>query len=198
MGFTLAEGRTVHLPDVKDDPELKGSIVARLTESRTVVGVPMLRDGRSIGGMVLARYAVRPFGEREIELVQTFADQAAIAIENVRLFNETKEALERQSAVSEVFKTISRTVFELAPTLQTVVENAAKLADADVAWMTQRFDRQLLHVGCALLAARRELEARFERAPTTFRPHRDPAGQKLIMARVYAESRTIDVPDIKG
>jgi signal transduction histidine kinase len=91
MGFTLAEGHTVHLPDVKEDPELRGSTVARLTDARTVVGVPMLRDGRSIGGMVLARYEVRPFSERELDLVQTFADQAAIAIENVRLFNEIQD-----------------------------------------------------------------------------------------------------------
>src|SRR6185503_300299 len=77
MGFTLAEGHMVHLRDVKEDPELKGSTVARLTASRTVVGVPMLRDGRSIGGMVLARYQVRPFEEHELDLVQTFADQAA-------------------------------------------------------------------------------------------------------------------------
>ncbi|MGH2492205.1 MAG: GAF domain-containing protein, partial [Candidatus Limnocylindria bacterium] len=106
MGFTLAEGRTVHLPDVRDDPDLKHSVIVRATESRTVVGVPMLREGRSIGAMVLARFEVRPFGDRELELVQTFADQAAIAIENVRLFNETKEALERQTATAQVLRAI--------------------------------------------------------------------------------------------
>ncbi len=91
MGFTLAERRTVHVADVREDVDLKGSTVVRLTESRTVVGVPMLREGHTIGGMVLARYEVRPFSEREIELVQTFADQAAIAIGNVRLFNEIQD-----------------------------------------------------------------------------------------------------------
>jgi GAF domain-containing protein/anti-sigma regulatory factor (Ser/Thr protein kinase) len=91
MGFTLAERRTVHVADVREDEDLKGSTVVRLTESRTVLGVPMLREGHTIGGMVLARYEVRPFSEREIELVQTFADQAAIAIGNVRLFNEIQD-----------------------------------------------------------------------------------------------------------
>jgi signal transduction histidine kinase/putative methionine-R-sulfoxide reductase with GAF domain len=138
MGFTLAEGRTVHLRDVKEDPTLKGSLVARLTASRTVVGVPMLRDGRSIGGMVLARYDVRPFDVREIDLVQTFADQAAIAIENVRLFSETKESLEQQTAVSEVLKTISRSAFELQPVLDTVITSAVRLCSADSGFVFRR------------------------------------------------------------
>ncbi|HJW48314.1 MAG TPA: GAF domain-containing protein, partial [Candidatus Limnocylindria bacterium] len=195
MGFTLAEGRTVHLPDVKEDPELKGSIVARLTESRTVVGVPMLRDGRSIGGMVLARYAVRPFSEREIELVQTFADQAAIAIENMRLFNETKEALQRQSAVSEVLKTISGTVFDLDPTLQTVVENAAKLADADVAWMMHSIDSKSYTWG-PRYGRTPQNEALFaERPPLFARAFEIDRARGSIVGRVYAEARTIEVSD---
>src|SRR5258706_10828515 len=98
----------------------------------------MLRDGRGIGGMVLARYQVRPFGERELDLVQTFADQAAIAIQNVRLFNETKESLEQQTAVGEVLKAISRSVFDVDPILRTVIETAARLANSELAWITRR------------------------------------------------------------
>ncbi len=79
---------TLHLPDVKANPAFHESLVVHATRSRTVLGVPMLREGSVIGAMVLARYEVRPFSDREIELVQTFADQAAIAIENVRLFKE--------------------------------------------------------------------------------------------------------------
>ena len=196
MGVTLGEGRTMHVPDVKEDLRLKTSLVARLTQSRTVVGVPMLREGRSIGGMVLARYEVRPYSEREIELVQTFADQAAIAIENVRLFSETKESLERQSAVSEVLKTISRTVFELAPTLQTVVENAARLCDADVAWMSQRVSDA---TGKMISGAPRfgakwartpELLARIEPDQNST-PH-----ERSIMGRTYTDRRTIALDDI--
>jgi signal transduction histidine kinase/HAMP domain-containing protein len=82
---------TLHVPDAKADAMFGHSRVVQSTASRTVLGVPMLREGEVIGAMVLARYEVRPFSEREIELVQTFADQAAIAIENVRLFNEIEE-----------------------------------------------------------------------------------------------------------
>jgi len=100
MGVMLADRRTIHVADVKKDEQLKGSVVARLSESRTVIGVPMLREGVSIGGMVLARYEVRPFSEREIELVQTFADQAAIAIGNVRLFNEIQDKSQQLEVAS--------------------------------------------------------------------------------------------------
>src|SRR5205823_12574760 len=118
------DGRTtVQIPDAKADPVLGTSLVVRLTESRAVLGVPMLREGRVIGGIVLARYDVRPFNERDVELVQTFADQAAIAIENVRLFDQTRASLDRQTAISNVLKTRSRTVFDLEPALEAVVES---------------------------------------------------------------------------
>lgn len=83
--------RLLHVADAKADPMLRDARVVRLTDARTVLGVPMLRDEQVIGTLVLARFEVRPFSEREIELVQTFADQAAIAIENIRLFNDIAE-----------------------------------------------------------------------------------------------------------
>src|SRR5207249_11054133 len=110
----------------------------------TLLGVPLLRDGRVIGVFALTRNEVRPFTDRQVELVRTFADQAAIAIENTRLFVATKEALEQQTAVGEVLKTISRSAFDLQPVLDTVVENAARLADADMAWMIRRDGDQLV------------------------------------------------------
>jgi GAF domain-containing protein/anti-sigma regulatory factor (Ser/Thr protein kinase) len=192
MGFTLAEGKTVHLPDVKEDPELKGSVVARLTASRTVVGVPMLRDGRSIGGMVLARYEVRPFSERELELVQTFADQAAIAIENVRLFNDTKESLEQQTAVGEVLKTISRSAFDLDTVLSTVVENAARLSDADLAWMGRFVQRGISGSHSPIRWAR-------DGDMTAFGELGDsppPAAPGSIMVRAFTDRRTVHIEDI--
>ena len=150
--------------------------------------------------MVLARYQVRPFADREMELVQTFADQAAIAIENVRLFNETKESLERQTAISDLLKTISQTVFELAPTLQTVVENAARLCSADAAWMTQmvgevpgRSPRTSIGPRFGARWARTpELFARF-RADGAGYPPNDP---RSIMGQAYVQRRAIAVEDI--
>jgi signal transduction histidine kinase len=91
MSTVVTLRSTLHVPDVKADPVFSKTRVVQSTASRTVLGVPMLREGRAIGAMVLSRYQVRPFNYREIELVETFADQAAIAIENVRLFREVDE-----------------------------------------------------------------------------------------------------------
>ena len=88
--------------------------------------------------MVLARYEVKPFAEREIELVQTFADQAAIAIENVRLFNETKEALDQQSAVAAVLGEISKSGFQLQPVLESVIGAATMLCAAQQGFIYRR------------------------------------------------------------
>jgi signal transduction histidine kinase len=92
---------------------------------------PLLREGRAFGTLLLRRREVRPFSEREIALLKTFGDQAAIAIENVRLFNETREALAQQTATADVLKAISRTTFELDPVLDTLIENATRLCKAD-------------------------------------------------------------------
>src|SRR5207237_9593412 len=88
-----------------------------------------------VGVYSVARLQVRPFTDREIALVRTFADQAAIAMENVRLASETKVALEQQTAVAEVLKVISRSAFDLKPVLETVTESAARLCDADLGWV---------------------------------------------------------------
>jgi GAF domain-containing protein/anti-sigma regulatory factor (Ser/Thr protein kinase) len=193
MGLTLSERRMVHVSDVKADDKLKGSVVVRLSNSRTVVGVPMLREDRSIGAIVLARYEVRPFDEREIELVQTFADQAAIAIENVRLFNDTKESLERQTAVGEVLKAISRSAFELDPILDTVVENAARLADADLAWLLRREGDQV--VGGARYASDGDMSV-FATLDGLRSVARFAASGTSIAGRAYVDRRTIHLEDI--
>jgi signal transduction histidine kinase len=193
MGLTLSERRTVHVPDLKADEELKGSVVARVSDSRTVIGVPMLREGHSIGAIVLARYEVRPFDEREIELVQTFADQAAIAIENVRLFNDTKESLERQTAVGEVLKAISRSAFELDPILDTVVENAARLADADLAWLLRREGDMV--VGGARYASDGDMSV-FATLDGLRSIARFAASGASIAGRAYVDRRTIHLEDI--
>src|SRR5262249_7206558 len=114
-GRALLEGKAVHIPDVQADPEFNWVEGQRLGGFCTVVGVPMLREGIPIGVLALTRNEVRPFTDKQIELVQTFADQAAIAIENVRLFEaeqertrELSESLQQQTATADVLKVISR------------------------------------------------------------------------------------------
>jgi GAF domain-containing protein len=134
-GRALLEGRTVHIPDAGADPDYTFDTAG--TGIRSMLGVPMLREGVPIGVLALSRSEVRPFTDKQIELVSTFADQAAIAIENVRLFEEVQartrelsESLEQQTATSEVLQVISTSAGELEPVFQAMLENAVRICEA--------------------------------------------------------------------
>jgi signal transduction histidine kinase len=136
VGRVLLEGKAVHIGDIESDPNFL--MPADLVPVRTRLGVPLLREGAPIGVFVLARRDPRPFTEKQIELVQTFADQAVIAIENVRLFDEVQaktadlsEALQQQTATADVLKVISRSTFDLQTVLETLIKSAVELSGAN-------------------------------------------------------------------
>jgi signal transduction histidine kinase len=148
---TALMGAPVHIPDALADPEYTFREGLRLGGYRAMFGVPLLREGSCIGVMAMTRKDPEPFSEKQIELVSTFADQAVIAIENVRLFDaiqsqqrEVAEALEHQVATSEVLAVISRSPTSSEPVFQAIVESAAQLCDAifTVIW---RYDGQSMH-----------------------------------------------------
>jgi GAF domain-containing protein len=135
----ISERRIIHVADLLDGSAPAASReVAIALGYRTVLCVPMLREGVSIGAIAVARRKQQPFSERQIALVKTFADQAVIAIENVRLFKELEarnrdltESLEQQMATSEILRAISSSPIDVQPVMQTIVESASRLADAE-------------------------------------------------------------------
>ncbi|HKC90810.1 MAG TPA: GAF domain-containing protein, partial [Candidatus Limnocylindria bacterium] len=131
IGRTAAERAVIHIPDVLIDPDYTANDLQRLAGYRTMLGVPLFRGETVAGVFVLTRNEVRPFSDREIGLVHAFADQAVVAVENARLIKGTNEALERQTAISEVLKDMSRSAFDLDRVLESVAINAVRLCAAD-------------------------------------------------------------------
>ena len=133
-GRAVLDCETIHLADVTqlmdtEFPDSRDNLM-RLG-ARAILVVPLMRERVAYGGIFLLRRRPRPFSAEQIALVETFARQAAIAIDNVRLFNETREALEQQTATSAVLSAISRTTFELDSVLKALIENATRLCKAD-------------------------------------------------------------------
>ena len=185
VGRALLEGRTVHIPDAKADPEYNAPGVLAV---RTMIGVPMLREGAPIGVLVLTRTVARPFTEKQIALTTTFADQAVIAIENVRLFNETNEALEKQTATSEILRVISRSPRDVQPVFDTIAAAALKLCRASSAAVVT-FDGELIHLAAVANVSPEGAEAIRRHYPRP--PNRD-----IASARAIQTCNVVAIPDV--
>ncbi len=131
VGRTLVERGVVEIPDVLADPDYALLDLQRIGQFRSVIGVPIWQGDEIIGVIANGRSEVRPFGEREVGILEAFADQVAIALNLAQLLNETHEALERESAVGQVLASIARSSFDLKGVLQTVIDNATRLTRAD-------------------------------------------------------------------
>src|SRR4051812_4062261 len=189
------EKRTLHYPNVADDPELSQGITG-LGGPRALLTVPLMAGEEVIGAITLRQSHLKPFSARQIEAIETFADQAVIAIGNVRLFEEVQartrdltESLQQQTATSDVLKVISRSAFDLQTVLDTLVESAARLCEADMAAITRQQGEKYYRAGSYGFAP--EFMAYVKNIPVE--PER-----ATITGRTLLEGKVIHVPDVRA
>jgi len=195
-GRAVVDRKPVHVRDLHADegePFPDSQELARRTSVRTVLSVPLLRENESIGAIVLRRTEVQPFSDKQISLLQTFADQAVIAIDNVRLFDEVQartadlsESLQQQTATADVLKVISRSTFDLKTVLDALIGSAAQLCDAHAAHIYLREAEVYKLAACAGFSDEYE---EFMRAHTLV------PGRGTLIGRTALEGRIVRIPD---
>ena len=204
-GRAALERRTVHIPDVLADPEYQLTEAQKVGGFRTLLSVPMFREGTLIGAITISRAEVQSFTDKQIELLTTFADQAVIAIENVRLLQELQtrnrdlsEALDQKTATSEILRAIASSPTDIQPVLDVVAENAARLCEATQAGIFRIEGDRLQRV--ALYAPMPGKPA----APLSYSPdllhsrpwEHLPISRKIPSGRAIIERQTVHVHDL--
>jgi len=203
IGRAFLDGRPVHVEDVLEDPEYDPhtlAVLQRAAQYRSYIGVPIVRHGVTIGAIGCGRHQRKPFTAAQIELVKTFADQAVIAIENVRLFTELEarnaqltDSLEQQTATAEILRAISASPTDLQPVLDTVVQAAARFCGApDVAIL--RVDGGVLRGAAAIGPFGQEMAARSGGIGAL----QVPLTRGSASGRAVLERRTVHVEDLAG
>jgi len=188
VGRVVLERRTIHFPDILADPEYHWPEAQRIAGFRTVLGVPMLRESAPIGALFIWREQVRPFTDKQIELVTTFADQAVIAIENVRLFTELEARNRDLTATSEILRVISSSPTDVQPVFEAIAQSARRLCDGDFCNVA-RYDDELLH----LVAHSETTPGGVEVLKQIFPMRPSPA---TALSRAVLESAVVHIPDI--
>ncbi|MCA1527524.1 GAF domain-containing protein [Bradyrhizobium yuanmingense] len=194
VGRVLLCGKAVQIPDVLVDPDYAYPEQQRAGGYRTLLGVPLLRSGEVIGVLFLGRKTANSFTDKQIDLVSTFADQAVIAIENVRLFDEVQaktrdlaESLQQQTATADVLKVISRSTFDLQTVLDTLVDSAARLCEAEMAFIMRR-EGDEYQAGAAVGFS--------EDYIAFLRAHPIAPGRGTVTGRAVLERRPVQILDV--
>ncbi len=188
-GRVVLERQSIHIPDLTADADFHYAVTS--LGPRTVLGVPLLREGAPIGVIIIFKTEVAPFTEKQIELVTTFADQAVIAIENIRLLKELQdrnaqlsESLEQQTAMSEILHVIASSPTDIQPVLDVVAENAARLCEANDAVIHRLYDNVL------------RAEASYGPIPTIGRGADIPINRATVHGRAVMDRQSIHVHDL--
>ena len=187
--FQLAQrGEPVQIPDIEELPDSQIKSVARARGFRSMLFSPLMINGLPIGLISVTRLRTGSYADHHVELLQTFADQAVIAIENARLFNETKEALAHQTATADVLKIISRSAFELGPVLDAMLSSACRLCEGDFGTIRYRVAENDFRLA-ATFGCLPEWKEHFSTYSTR-------ADRSSLFGRTIIEGRTIHLPDV--